>query len=297
MPNRHRRSLSEEERAERRRQERERFERAVRELLTSEGWARWVTARSTFHRYSLRNTILIAQQRPDATYVAGFRGWLRLNRCVRKGEKAIRIFAPCPVKARDQHGTELVDEHGRPQTRTYFKLTSVFDVAQTDPLPDRESVPLEPPREPLAGDSHAHLFERVEALCAELGYRVERRGLSCASAGGWCNRGERLIVVGEDEPNAELRTLVHEAAHALVGERAERFAYDVEEVVVDTATYVACQTVGLDVGGESIPYVAGWGESGALEAVQSAAAVVDEVARTLEQALAVEPADEGAQAA
>jgi hypothetical protein len=38
---------------------------------------------------------------------------------------------------------------------------------------------------------------------------------------------------------------------------------------VDTATYVAAASVGLDVSGESMPYVAGWGEDGALEAVTS----------------------------
>ncbi len=37
-------------------------------------------------------------------------------------------------------------------------------------------------------------------------------------------------------------------------------------------TFVAAASVGLAVGGESIPYVAGWGEDGALEAVTEFAA-------------------------
>jgi hypothetical protein len=35
--------------------------------------------------------------RPDATFVAGFKAWLELGYCVRKGEHAIRIFAPMTV--------------------------------------------------------------------------------------------------------------------------------------------------------------------------------------------------------
>jgi hypothetical protein len=38
-------------------------------------------------------------------------------------------------------------------------------------------------------------------------------------------------------------------------------------VIVDTVTFIVCAGAGLDVGGESIPYVAGWGEDGALDAV------------------------------
>src|SRR5438067_3511253 len=77
-------------------QQREQLEQAARALLSSEGWQRWVRVRASFHHYSLTNTLLIAQQRPDATRVAGFRAWLKLGRCVRKGEHAIRIWAPMP---------------------------------------------------------------------------------------------------------------------------------------------------------------------------------------------------------
>jgi hypothetical protein len=61
-------------------------------------------------------------------------------------------------------------------------------------------------------------------------------------------------------------------------------------VIVDAATYVAAASVGLDVSGESVPYVAGWGESGALEAVTAFATTIDELARQIETALVGEPA-------
>jgi hypothetical protein len=92
------RKLSEAERAERHQADRDRLEQAARALLSSEGWQRWVQVRSRngLSRYSLGNQLLIAMQRPDASYVAvaGFRAFLELNRCVRKGERGIRILAP-----------------------------------------------------------------------------------------------------------------------------------------------------------------------------------------------------------
>jgi hypothetical protein len=48
-------------------------------------------------------------------------------------------------------------------------------------------------------------------------------------------------------------------------------------------------SVGLDVGGESIPYVAGWGEGGALDAIREYAQTIDTIARRIEDALDPKP--------
>jgi hypothetical protein len=87
---------SETERERRRTADRQRLGRGVTELQSSDGWRAWVRVRSRngLARYSLHNQLLIALQRPDASYVAGFKAFLALNRCVRKGERAIRILAP-----------------------------------------------------------------------------------------------------------------------------------------------------------------------------------------------------------
>jgi hypothetical protein len=59
------------------------------------------------------------------------------------------------------------------------------------------------------------------------------------------------------------------------------------EVLVDTVTYVVLAgQIGLDVGGESIPYVAGWGEAGALDAIREYAETIDRIARRIEDAIA-----------
>ena len=48
-------------------------------------------------------------------------------------------------------------------------------------------------------------------------------------------------------------------------------------------------SVGLDVGGETIPYIAGWGEDGALDAIREYAQTIDTIARQIEAALDPEP--------
>ncbi len=166
--------LSEQVRAERRRQDRERLQRAAEELLSSEGWARWVRVRSMFHGYSASNCALLAWQCHERgvvpTRIAGFRTWLRLGRCVRKGEGALRILAPVTVKERDRSTGEETDER-----RVFFKTAFVFDVSQTEVLDGVEPVALEAPCEPLTGDSHAHLIAPMVAFAGSLGHSVSSR--------------------------------------------------------------------------------------------------------------------------
>src|SRR6266849_5013001 len=60
----------------------------------SESLVQYLRMVARFHRYSLHNVLLIALQKPNASYVAGFRTWNKLGRFVRKGEKGILILAP-----------------------------------------------------------------------------------------------------------------------------------------------------------------------------------------------------------
>jgi hypothetical protein len=55
-------------------------------------------------------------------------------------------------------------------------------------------------------------------------------------------------------------------AHAL-GIDYQTYTREQAEVMVDTVTYIVCAGLGLAIDGESVPYVAGWGEHGALDAV------------------------------
>lgn len=275
-------ALSEAERTERRREDRERLERAVGELLTSDGWKRWLRARALLHGYSAHNTLLIAQQAYergiDPTHVAGFKTWLRLNRCVRRGERGLRVWAPMRIKERDEHGQET-GEH-----RTRFRTTAVFDVSQTDPLPDSDPVPLSPPSQPVTGDSHAHLLAPLEALATELGYSVRQLPLA-GSAEGFCDPERKEIGLSvELVPNARVRVLVHELTHAL-GVGYKEFGRERAEVIVDAVTYIVCASAGLDVSCDSVAYLASWGGDDAAKTVRETAELIDTLARRIEQTI------------
>ena len=56
------------------------------------------------------------------TRIAGFRTWLKLGRCVRKGEAALRILSPVVVRDRDRVTGKETEER-----RVFFKTAFVFD--------------------------------------------------------------------------------------------------------------------------------------------------------------------------
>ena len=124
------RRLGEQERAERRRKDRERLQHAAEQLLTSEAWERWVRVRSQagLARLSTSNQLLVALARPDATFVAGFKTWIRLGFAVQKGERAVAIIAPLPVNERDRMTSEETGD-----TLMLFTSVFVFGRAKVDP--------------------------------------------------------------------------------------------------------------------------------------------------------------------
>jgi hypothetical protein len=117
------------------------------------------------------------------------------------------------------------------------------------------------------------------------------------ATGGWCDsHAKRIVVDAGQAANGQVRTLVHELVHAL-GVNYQTHTRPQAEVIVDTATLIVLSGAGLDTSGETIPYVASWGESGALESVTEHAELIDRLARTVEMAIATDINDTEAESA
>ncbi len=294
MSSRSRPRLTAEQRDTRRQEQLEQLQRATEALLTSDGWKQWLRTRSRFHSYSFRNTLLIAVQCPQATHVAGFRRWLDLGRCVRKGEKAIRILAPVRYR-RNNNGDSDADGGGSSESvdeaapeLVGFRLAAVFDVSQTEPLPDTEPVPLDPPGQPVEGDSHTHLLEPLQQHAQSLGYTVSYEPLN--DKAGYCSTQTQRIVIDAGLPgNGKVTTLVHELAHAH-GIDYQRYSRPEAELIVESVACIVCAGAGLDTQHDSVPYLAGWNPDNASERIHQLAGTIDEIARRIEHALQPPPA-------
>lgn len=287
------------DRAERRRQEQELTERAVEQLRSSEGWQRWLTVRARLglRRYSVGNQLLIALQDEHATHVAGFRGWLSLGYCVRKGETShIRVWAPCAPSKRKLQAWRDAGADPADKPRTYFRLEAVFSRAQVDPLPPpADPVSLDPPFAELQGDSLAWAREPLEQIAAELGYTVVYRTLAKGHGGSCIPRSKVIEINDAQAVNAQISVLCHELAHALVRhdhhEDDPQLGYAEEELVAESVAHLAVSFVGLDSSASAVPYLASWAESARPDTFAQIAGLVDRLARRLEHALDTGAAD------
>jgi hypothetical protein len=250
---------------------------AVADLLTSEGWRRWAACRAKMGHYSLNNQLMIFIQCPEATMVTKLSAWNQMGRGVEKGTHGLKIWAPL---LRWPTSEEVADGHPKDKKVLYgWKIVSVFDVSQTkgDPLPIPES-------RPVSGDSHAEFLPSLLRFAKTLGFAVATEKLP-AGTGGYCDPHAKRIVLGEGaDANASVRVLIHELAHAL-GVGYQDYGREAAEVIVETVTFIVCSGIGLDTSGDSVPYVAGWGEQDSAEAIKKFAGVVHTIARKIEDAI------------
>ena len=200
----------------------DKLEQGIKELFESDRFKEYLRTMSKFYHYSFSNTLLIAMQKPEATYVAGYTSWQRnFDRQVMKGEKGIKILAPAPYKAKEERekidpSTQkpVLDADGNPVTETVevmrpaFKVVSVFDISQTDgkELPDIIV-------DELSG-SVENYAAFLEALKQESPVPISFEDIP-GGAKGYFSPVENRIAIQEGMSEIQtIKTAIHEIAHA-----------------------------------------------------------------------------------
>lgn len=226
----------------------------------TQGFLAFLEKAGRFHRYSARNVLLIHQQRPEATLVAGMKRWNEMGRRVKKGERGIAILAPTLKKV------EVVDEatgEVREERRLVgFHTTYVFDVSQT------EGEPLEPEGEEIP--QGPALYERLRAACPV----AVQEGLLPGGALGKTD-GKRIVLAADQGHTRKAETLLHEWAHLLLHYDGGHYERTVGELEAEAVAYAIGRELGLPMAG-SRDYILHWqgtveGLEASLERIQGAA--------------------------
>lgn len=224
--------------------------RGVEEVFSSGRLEEFLRFQAQFHRYSFGNALLIYTQKPDATYVAGYKTWQKLGRYVKKGEHGIMIFAPC------QRKETIKDEETGAETEIVrlvaFRPAYVFDVSQTEGKPLPEFAKRVESNTPTGEELYAALLSvspvpvKVEDLLQGAGcYNFATRSITIAH---W--------VVGDDRA----KVLLHEIAHALTEMAPPKDETDRirSEVIAEGAAFIVATYFGINLGLYSFDYLASW---------------------------------------
>ncbi len=222
--------------------------------------AQLATTMARFPNYSPANLVLILTQNPKASDVRGYKAWQALGRQVRRGEKALRIWAP--IRRRETRTDPLTGEEVDVQVIRGFRLVSVFDVEQTDPIPGKEDLYKPPHHDARAPklDRALHLDAAVAAVSKRIApVRFERPTLLERGARGYysLDRHEIILIEG-NPPESQFMTLLHEAAHALLHAGSDLGDRRMMELEAESTAFLAASLLGIDAGERAATYLAGW---------------------------------------
>ena len=188
----------------------EQLAEGIAKLTRTDEWQHFLDYQSRFHCYSPSNAMLIMVQSGNATKVAGFRARQKMNRFVRKGEKAIYILAPMVCKSADAAGAES----DAPVIKG-FKYVPVFDISQTD----GEAMPSVCER--LASDDSAGTFAHLVRVAHSIGFSVQDYDFAGGPNGDCSHQLHRIRVEVSNSPAQRVKTLAHELAHALLHQHVD----------------------------------------------------------------------------
>lgn len=276
-----RRTKTPEQRQEEIKALRERQEAAVRALVNSEDWTRYLDSMKYLREYSLNNMLLILMQMPEATRVAGFNTWKNLGRKVTSGRgSSLKIWGkPYRPKIWVTKGSEgdarvYEEEDGKVKIEAHFSrcpILSVFDISQTEgePLPEVVHDLTD------GGDveSHEEIVKSLTTWLESERWTVVTEPVS-GGAKGYTSHADRRITLSASNSVAQnVKTLIHEAAHAVlhgddtfaaVSQYASSSVHrGAAEVQAESVAYVVAGMLDVDTSDYSTGYVAGWATAAA----------------------------------
>lgn len=227
------------------------------EMVTGdEGLKTWVEFRSQFKTHSVRNTLLILAQNPNARLVKGYKQWQKVGRQVKKGERGMLLWVPFFRKARTE---EEADDNGVNVGQKYLKgfgTGYVWDIDQTEEIEDFDGQPLEIPRlNPVEGDDLESVVTILQQILKKRGYSYKE--LKGTLKNGHWNRSAKELAVRTDGRswNGIAKTLIHEMAHADAHDPDKVEEGRNIEVEAEGAAYMTCLILGVDTSNYSLPYI------------------------------------------
>ena len=224
--------------------------------------------------------MLLMAQRPAIRNAATFNAWQEHGRNVKRGEKGLTVLRPRIIKEKgaDTSGADI--ERSRVAGFSYL---NVFDIEQTE----GEAIPVGiRPQNVETPEGFGWTIETLRELVLTIKgvAGIELRGRLPGDpdhAAGWFDLGTHQIVVvlGESPPAQQLKTVLHEVAHAVLHGDGEHHATATAEVEAESTAFVVAHALDLDTSAYSLPYVATWALASNVKDPTRAVAAVGERVR------------------
>lgn len=258
---------------------------------------------SKFHKYSVKNQMMIQSQYPGANAVASFKHFSNLGFRVNKGEKGIKIFVPTPVTffkrgaervtlSKATAAEKLAIKQGTLKTHpmTYYKLGNVFDINQTN-AQEKDLPTLFPNKFRKIEETGKEdtIMNALTKISEEQGIDVflsddtnpKKPDIRLGNAHGMylelddVRKGTTyrcILLHAKNNKAAMVSTFLHELGHAALHNQSrlkEKKQSDsvslkpTKELQAEMVAHVVSHHLGIDTSDKSTPYIAHWTKNGA----------------------------------
>lgn len=235
----------------------------IKDYFNSDQYKNYLEAISKLPSYSANNVMLLLSQNSEVSMVASFKKWQSdFERSVKKGQKALWIFAPYEFKLRDNNGQYKVNENGEIEKGIGFKLVPVFDVSQTQGKEIPQAV-YELTDEGKSFD-YETLYRALKSVSDDNKVAMHFQEID-SGARGFYNRETNEIAIKRGITKAQtIKTIIHEMAHSelhnnkIVAEAGEKLTRSTKELQAESVAFVVSNHYGIDTSEYSFAYLANW---------------------------------------
>lgn len=269
----------------------EQLHEGIKNMFSSEKYKDYLKAMSKFYDYSISNCYLIGKQRPDATYVAGYKSWeTKFHRQVKKGSEGIKILAPSPYKVKveqpklDKNGNVLRDSQGNEITEEVERIRNGFKVSYVFAYEDTEGEPL--PSIISTLEKEVQDYDKLMSVLKEISPCPINFVPIESTANGYYHLEDREIYVDESLPELQtIKTTIHEIAHAILHDKIE--GEDTEatrrekEVCAESVAFTVSEYLGFDTSEYSFGYISGWSSGKELKELMEKMEVIRKTSNTI----------------
>ena len=232
-------------------------------INTNEDWIHFLSFQAQFYNYSFGNAMLIYIQRPDATYVKGYKAWNQIGRHVVKGAKGIGILCPCIRKIeviKEPLDTNVYnDKEAEKEIKKVisgFRMGYVYDLSDT--AGDDSQLPVLVTGLLSSTDEEKALYESLISYVSKE-YCVQE--CDCGSSKGSYNLETQVISINNKiEYRQKIKTLLHEYSHALDFKMHpdDDIPRNKRELIAESTAFVVCLRLGVDTSSYSFSYLKSW---------------------------------------
>lgn len=273
----------------------------INDMKSTDKFKEFLNTTSKFHNYSMRNIVLIAQQKPDSTLVAGYNSWKNnFERQVQKGAQSIKIIAPVIKKKEhdklDKEGKVERDNQGNPKkeikpTIVGYRTHNVFDISETkgkEIITARDLI-----QDNLnSSNDYKDLYNEFKTTIGKNNnLQIEEKNstedsILSEGANGYFSPNKDLIVINKDESfDMKFRTLIHEYAHFKLehGDNSLGLDTGTKELQAESCAYIVADYYNLDTSDYSIGYNATWTATEQDVLIQYLSDIKDFASNTIEE--------------